>query len=558
MNCSIKILFHYIIVCILLGFISCTDEVGDAEIGVIKGSSTTISDVDVAQNMLLESMYLIHDSRSHKYQYQFNLHIDNYAGYLCVANSLQGRLPSTYFINPNFESGPLTNLLWVTRQVAPVINSSEELGIPELGAIAKIIYNFSASEVVDIHGPIPYFAYKNLQTDPPLKYDKVSVIYKEMIEELKDAQNRLKEIKTNISPEAILRIKKCDRICDGDVNNWILFANSLRLRLAMRMVKVDPILAQKEAESAYADGVLESSNHPNISLDNGGARHPLYTISIDWDDSRLNASLENILKRTGSPLLEKWFSPAEDGLRDKNGNIVIDVDSPEIYLGIRSGTGVHMKENRRDTYLKFSSVNGDSFSNKEIDIFKVSESLFLCAEGRLRGWNTGSSTPKSLYEKAIKRSLRDEGITSNKYLGHRFDDQYDIPYKDLYNSDNNISKGLTSVGVRWNSSYSKEQQLEQIITQKYIANFPLSLESWSEYRRTGYPRLISVIYDAGDNSIPTGEHIRRMTFQVSGSVSIDDVVNSAMPALIEEDSSGFGDDVQGARLWWDVKSKGNF
>ena len=66
------------------------------------------------------------------------------------------------------------------------------------------------------------------------------------------------------------------------------------------------------------------------------------------------------------------------------------------------------------------------------------------------------------------------------------------------------------------------------------------------------------MYDAGDNSIPTGEHIRRITFQTSGSVSLEDVINSAIPALKAEDSSGYGDDVQGARIWWDVKNKGNF
>ena len=152
--------------------------------------------------------------------------------------------------------------------------------------------------------------------------------------------------------------------------------------------------------------------------------------------------------------------------------------------------------------------------------------------------------------------MRDEGISSNAYIGYK--DVVKVPYRDLWNSANDYSENLVQLGVRWDVNFTQEQKLEQIITQKYIANFPQSLEAWSEYRRTGYPRLIPVTYDAGDNSIPKGDHIRRMTFQTTGSVSLEDVVLSAMPALKEEDSSGFLDDVQGARLWWDVKEKGNF
>ena len=534
---------------------SCTDEVGDAEINVIQGSSKTVKDVSTAEGMLKEAMYRVHDSREHKYQYQFNLHIDNYAGYLCVANSLQGRLPSTYFMNPDFESGTITSMLWVAQLVVPIMNSAETLKIPHIGAIASIMFNFSASEMTDVYGPMPYFAYRKLQTDPPMKYDSVSVIYKNIIKELKIAQKTLKDVNPTLTDEQRTTLRSIDRIGKGELQNWIWFANSIRLRMAMRMVKADPVLAKAEAEAAYADGVLLDDFQPNIELDLAGGKHPLYIISLDWNDTRLNASFENILKRVKSPLLEKWFSPAKTGLKNKNNELVLPEGQTE-YLGIRSGTAVHAKEDRLDTYLMYSTINPASFGSRNIALFKVSESLFLCAEAKLRGWDVGAKTPQQYYESAIKRSLRDEGIALNTYLGYK--DVEDIPYRDLWNSNNDYNKNLISIGVRWNNAYTDEQKLEQIITQKYIANFPSSIEAWSEYRRTGYPKLIPVVYDAGDNSIPTGEHIRRITFQTSGSVSLEDVINSAIPALKAEDSSGYGDDVQGARIWWDVKNKGNF
>ncbi len=551
MNSFFKILAPFFLSFVML-MTSCTDEVGDSEINIIQGSADSVKDVSTAVGMLKEAMYLVHDSREHKYQYQFNLHIDNYCGYMCVANSLEGRLPSTYYINPSFESGPLVSLLWVTRNVAPVMNSADKLGIPELGEIANIIYNYCASQVVDVYGPLPYFAYRNLQTDPPVKYDSVSVVYKTVLKELAKSQQALKDMK--LSAEAKSRLKELDRIGRGDVNNWIKFANTVRLRLAMRMVKVEPELAKQEAEAAYAAGIL-GNDDKDIEIDLAGGKHPLYTISVIWDDSRLNASFGNILKRLNSPMLEKWFSPVAGDFVNNKGERVFS-EGETVYAGIRTGSEVFNKKERQDAYLKFSKLNAGYFGVRNIALVKVSEALFLCAEAKLRGWNCGSETTRKYYELGVKKSLRDNGVTSNSYLGQKT--VKDITYVDLWNSNNNWSENLCNSPVRWNNNYTDEQKLEQIITQKYIAIFPCSLEAWSELRRTGYPKVIPAVYDGGDNSIPTGGIIRRMTFQTSGSVSLDDVSSSAIPALKAEDTSGFDDDAQGARLWWDVKGKGNF
>ncbi len=47
---------------------------------------------------------------------------------------------------------------------------------------------------------------------------------------------------------------------------------------------------------------------------------------------------------------------------------------------------------------------------------------------------------------------------------------------------------LNTVAVAWNDN-NEEENLQRIITQKWIANYPLGLEAWAEYRRTGYPEL---------------------------------------------------------------------
>lgn len=549
---------------------SCTDKVGDNEFNNINNgtNSQKVTEASTAIGLLQEAMYLMHDSRVHKYQYQFNLHIDNYAGYLVVANKLQGRLPRAYSPNANFETGPQANLLWVARQVVPVINSAEELKRPELGAIASIMYDFMASEYVDVHGPMPYKAYRALQSEPPIEYEKVSDVYRQIFANLKTAQNTLKEL--TLSTEHQNDLTRFDRVGGGVVANWIGFANAIRMRMAMRMVKVEPEWAKAEFEAAVQDGLLQA----NIELRDGG-RHPLYTISEDWDDTRLSANFANLLDRLKHPIRGKWFTQLSGEFKDMNGNVTLETGK-SVYAGMRAGMSTYAKEEAifGNSYRKFSKINSD-YSTKPIYIFKRSEVEFLLAEAKVRGWTTPNSAITH-YGQGIKHFFDDEGIGGDfiQYFGQTASACPRLDYVDYWNSYYNSpaeKNGSEELGVMWNESLSQEKKLEMIITQKYICNYPLSLESWSEYRRTGYPVMIEIHPDdVGDGSIPPADwtnpsgitpsrSIRRIPFVKTGSVSISDINNFALPALAAEDKSMFaGRDFQATHLWWDVPNKGNF
>lgn len=528
-------------------FAACTDDFGSVEITKVSGSADSVASIDLAKGMMLEAMALIHDTREHKYQYQFNLHIDAYSGYLCVANNLEGRLPSTLFMNPDFESGPLSNFLWVTRQVVPVINSAKKLDFPELGAMANIVLCYSAQEITDVYGPMPYLDYKRLKEDPPMQYMTVEDIYNQLFDELKSSVAILKN--ANMTPEQQDAIKFFDKIGEGKVNSWIKFANTLRLRLAMHIKKVNPARAKAEAEAAVADGVLELGDN-DIAYVTSGGRHPLFVISDSWNDSRLNASFENILKRTGSPMLDQWFSANIAKIVDINQQITIPESNAE-YIGIRSGSSVYSKNDRSDAYILFSKIAGN-YAGKSIAIMKTAEALFLRAEGALYGWDMGG-TAQSFYEAGIRDAFVKElgeriaNIKLRSYMAKETPE--DITYIDYFNDANNYSNAehLVQVGNKWDETDTDERKLERVMTQKYIANFPMSLESWTDIRRTGYPRQIPVVYDAGDRSVSViGKGIiRRMPFQMEGSVSRDDVFQTGIPAL-------GGEDFQGTRLWWDV------
>ena len=66
-------------------------------------------------------------------------------------------------------------------------------------------------------------------------------------------------------------------------------------------------------------------------------------------------------------------------------------------------------------------------------------------------------------------------------------------YTDVVNGGNSQESALASIPVCWKQGGDFETHLEQIITQKYIAMFPEGQEAWSEFRRTGYPRILTVV-----------------------------------------------------------------
>lgn len=103
-----------------------------------------------------------------------------------------------------------------------------------------------------------------------------------------------------------------------------------------------------------------------------------------------------------------------------------------------------------------------------------------------------------------------------------------------------------SITPTWGDSASEEQNLERIITQKWIALYPNGQEAWSEFRRTGYPRIIPIVDNRSNGVINTNTQVRRMTFPRSEYSNNLAQVQAAATLL-------GGDDTGATRLWWDCK-----
>jgi hypothetical protein len=203
----------------------------------------------------------------------------------------------------------------------------------------------------------------------------------------------------------------------------------------------------------------------------------------------------------------------------------------------------------------YSTLDGNLFADGSMSplyFLKWAEVDLLRAEGALRGWNMGG-TAQFFYERAIRNAFFEEPMFV----------MYGGTYADLVEDYLNIEEALpyvnvdpvgsgedwpsvTKIGVKWNEADDNETKLEKIITQKYIALFPLSTEAWAEMRRTGYPKMFPVLNtDDGDGSINQGDMIRRIPWVPTDPIMVNMVETSGIPAL-------GGPDEQATRLWWDV------
>lgn len=498
---------------------------------------------------------------AHAYQYQFTMTVDNYAGYSTLPQNFDGRMRSTYYKSTDFNSGPNGSFIIVKNQLVPLLNHPQIDSIPEIKALALLLYDYASQEVADIYGPFPYINYKENQEDHPFTYNTMPEIYNTIVDNIdtitacfKHYADRPEWYKKKVSSI----MKKRDKVTlDKSFDTWTRFANSLKLRMAMHIVKVNPEKAQKWAEEAVDGGVIEDRQQ-EVRLDPmyEGFSHPLSEISQTWNDTRLNASFESLLISLKHPYADYLFLKNEYPITNSNDPTKV-LPANSRLVGLRAGIlmkpGQDVKSNPRVAYSRL--ISDETIVLAPIYFMKFSEVDFLRAEGALRGWRMGGSA-QMFYNRGI-----DNAAVENRDMPSQYEDQLadyktvenaiNYVYEDPMDEANNLAS-VTKIGVKWNEGDDPEIKLEKIITQKYIAGYPYSFEAWTDLRRTGYPKIFPVLNASdSDGSLMQGDLIRRMPFPGDTDSAIEDINSSGLDAL-------GGPDKQGTRLWWDVAGKGNF
>lgn len=359
----------------------------------------------------------------------------------------------------------------------------------------------------------------------------------------------------------------------SDLSVWIRFANSLKLRMAIHMSKVEPATAKQWAEEAVAGGVIENeADEIGLFPSLWGSAHPLVEI-MGWNDIVMGASFINLLQNLDHPYMKYLFTKNSIAL-EKNEQAVSGTSAPAttsegtVFIGMRNGvTPGEGQAASTNPYCGYSMLDRTYFAecNPPLYLMKVSEVNFLRAEGALRGWNMGG-TAQSFYEQGIRTAyLEDRNFPIKKYVNY-VDDYLNVvaPKGIAYVDPQGLTPDMpsvTKIGVKWNEGDSKETKLEKIITQKYIASFPYSYESWVDLRRTGYPKLFPILntehsdgtIKPGDPKVQTADNImRRIPWVPDDSQTKEDINDTGIPALSEDTNNKPATDTQMQRLWWDV------
>lgn len=476
------------------------------------------------------------------YQLQTNLNADLYSGLFATATPFEGgRNNSTYYMVDNWNDRIMTNQLEdVFQQLKNFMRFSKEnypgVDFSQSLAIFNILNVVSSHKVSDSHGPVIYSKFFTPNANGITEFDTQQQAYNYFIKDLSDAIVTLQ--KTPGTEDKIV-IAKSDVVFGGDTAKWARLANSLKLRLAMRMFYADRINSQKFVEEALASpaGLIED-NAQNALVTYGGTS-PFYDLIYSYNDCKIGAPIMAYLNGFKDPRISSYALKATD----------IAVTGQ--YIGVRQGIDLKGSKN---TYGNFSaptalSASGDYFSRTDgkFKIMSAAEVWFLKAEASIRGF-AGAGDAETNYKNGIRASFGEWGKLANYNSYINDNTSTEAPYIDPKNSENNIPIGhpeLSTITIAWNNADSSERKLERIITQKWIALYPDGPEAWAEQRRTGYPILFKNKINDSNGDISTSEMIRR--------IPIPNKFRNNTLNYNEIESLLGGRDVGSTKLWWDKK-----
>jgi hypothetical protein len=416
----------------------------------------------------------------------------------------------------------------------------------ELG-MAKIWKVWCYHRYTDALGPIPYSQYGNMQKTVP--YDKQQDIYKAFFTELDSANTLLKGVAGGTSAT----LSKYDMIYGGNYDRWRKFGASLRLRLGMRVKYADAALAKTQCEKAITEGIIADNADNGWITTSTDFQNP-YNIISPWAEYRMSADMESILKGYLDPRVKAYFSPAKtpDATDDPAG-----VSFP--YEGIRNG----QTKADRSTF-KLDELGSDHAAPYTVVgaagpkwyVMRAFEGYFLRAEGVLEGWNMGGGTVESLYNQGILTSFAENGIATDANLkGDPYTTSSLVPMTSGIDKSTVLpatpSVPVCTVPVKFDAAGSKEYQLEQIITQKWIGLLPDSQEAYAERRRTHYPKLFDRIESENPDVAKTSLPVRLVYWSNEYTNNAAEVAK-AITLLNGESNSAHGD-LPTTKLWWDKK-----
>ena len=391
-------------------------------------------------------------------------------------------------------------------------------------AMTTIWWVYTFHRVTDYYGPIPYFEAGEPLASVP--YDAQDVIYDDFFKKL-DASVKVLEGYAGSNA-----FGSFDLVYGGDVNKWIKFANTLRLRLALRASNADPARAKAEAEAAVAGGVMElpADDALMVKSEAGSDYNGLSGISV-WNEFRMSASMESALKGYNDPRMEIYYQPAiETGNFDGLRNGLLPGDQNLLPNTAQQNANVGTR------WVKWTGSGWAGNNTTAQNLVHAAEAWFNRSEGALNGWNMGG-TAQDLYNKGIEASMNQWGITDAAAIA-AYQASTATP---VAPQDQQASPAVNSTPIKWAGDEATNRA--QVGMQKWLALYPDGIEAWANIRRADQPQLYPVV-SSENTDLPAGTTIKRIPFLTLERQSNGAAVEAATSLL-------GGEDKVSTPLWWD-------
>lgn len=317
-----------------------------------------------------------------------NLNADMFSGYMHDGKPLNGGTHnSDYNMQDGWNSAMWTHMYsYIFPQIYQSENATRDTE-PALFGITKVLKVEVMHRVTDYYGPVIYKNFANAQNQ--YRPDTQKEVYYEFFNELDSAVVSLADY-IDKKPDSN-GFTRFDILLDGQYSSWIKFANSLRMRLAMRISAVDPDKARAEFRKGLENefGVFEAEAERVAVSTKSGFTNPLGELNRVWNETYMSAAMESILTGYDDPRLKVYFETCTD--KAYAGE----------YRGIRQGTCF-----AHNHYAGLSKLSVDQ--STDAPLMSSAEVWFLRAEAALRGWIPEDE--EECYLNGIKASLHQHGI----------------------------------------------------------------------------------------------------------------------------------------------------
>lgn len=451
-----------------------------------------------------------------------NLSADMFAGYMHDFKPFHAGMGNTVYNLQDEWNGSMWENTY--GYIMTEIKKSEDFTrdyYPDFFAITRILKVEAMHRVSDYYGPIVYtkFGEASIGVMPDTQREVYSFFFR-------DLEEAIAMLAGHTGVESFARFDMMMPAGKKTYRQWIRFANSLRLRLAVRIAMADPQKAREEALKSLdpANGGLLDTKGDLVAVSalGSGYLNPLGEINKSWGEAIMNANMESILTGYADPRLPQYFEPATGAKYAGQ------------YRGIRQGTGFN--------HTKYSMHSHSTVSQTTDAILMTpAEVWFLRSEAALRGWT--NEDPGECYANGVKVSFLQWNL-GDEVVDYLASERTAADFFDTFDPSYNAS-AVCKVSPKWDDADTKEVKLEKIITQKWIAAYPEGCEAWAEQRRTGYPRLFPVLTNRSGGKIETRTMIRRLNFPAS--------IITSNPTQYETLCRHLGGpDTGGTRLWWDT------